>query len=115
MNVFGGTGRSRNSRGLRGLPGKDALELCNYLPNTISRSLRENEQTASFVLTSLNDCEIVAKKVKTWKNKRIDLSDCNFHAKIPSTLSKIETILGHRVRPLPVGRQKGWRKKKKNK
>lgn len=32
-----------------------------------------------------------------------------------SFVSKIETILGHRVRPLPVGRQKGWRKKKKSK
>ena len=91
MNVFGGTGRSRSSRGLRGLPGKDALDLCNYLPNTISRSLRENEQTASFVLTSLDDCEIVAKKVKTWKNKRIDFP-YNFTATTPSSISKIETI-----------------------
>ncbi|MCP4642169.1 MAG: transposase, partial [bacterium] len=27
-------------------------------------------------------------------------------------LSKVETLLGRRVRPLPVGRQKGWRKKR---
>jgi putative transposase len=27
-------------------------------------------------------------------------------------LSKVERLLGRRVRPLPVGRQKGWRKKK---
>ena len=93
MNVFGGTGKSsRGSRGLRGLPGKDALELCNYLPNTISKSLRENEQKASFVLTSPDDCVIAAKKVKTWKNKRIDPYS-NFDAKIPSTLSKIDHSL----------------------
>ena len=89
MNVFGGTGRSsRGSRGLRGLPGKEALELCNYLPNIISKSLRENEQKASFVLTSPDDCVIASKKVKTWKNKRID-HDYNFVAKTPSALSKI--------------------------
>jgi len=29
-------------------------------------------------------------------------------------LSKVETFLGRRVRPLPVGRQKGWRKGAKN-
>jgi len=27
-------------------------------------------------------------------------------------LSKVERLIGHRVRPLPIGRQKGWRKKK---
>jgi len=27
-------------------------------------------------------------------------------------LSKMEYLLGRRVRPLPVGRQKGWRKNK---
>jgi REP-associated tyrosine transposase len=27
-------------------------------------------------------------------------------------LSKVEALIGKRVRPLPVGRQKGWRKKK---
>ena len=27
-------------------------------------------------------------------------------------LSKVETLIGRRVRPLPVGRQQGWRKKK---
>jgi len=29
-------------------------------------------------------------------------------------LSKVECLLGRRVRPLPIGRQKGWRKKKTN-
>jgi len=29
-----------------------------------------------------------------------------------SFMSKIETCLGRRVRPLPVGRQQGWRKNK---
>ena len=27
-------------------------------------------------------------------------------------LSKVEHLIGHRVRPLPIGRQKGWRKRK---
>jgi len=27
-------------------------------------------------------------------------------------LSKVERLIGHRVRPLPIGRQKGWRKEK---
>jgi hypothetical protein len=27
-------------------------------------------------------------------------------------MSKVEKLLGRRVRPLPVGRQQGWRKKK---
>ena len=27
-------------------------------------------------------------------------------------LSKVEGLLGRRVRPLPIGRQKGWRKNK---
>jgi hypothetical protein len=27
-------------------------------------------------------------------------------------MSKVETFLGRRVRPLPVGRQRGWRKDK---
>ena len=27
-------------------------------------------------------------------------------------LSKVESPLGRRVRPLPIGRQKGWRKRK---
>jgi hypothetical protein len=29
-----------------------------------------------------------------------------------SFMSKVETFLGRRVRPLPVGRQRGWRKDK---
>ena len=29
-----------------------------------------------------------------------------------SFLSKVEHLIGRRVRPLPIGRQKGWRKKK---
>ena len=28
-----------------------------------------------------------------------------------SFLSKVEHLIGRRVRPLPIGRQKGWRKK----
>ncbi|HIJ72728.1 MAG TPA: hypothetical protein HPP83_01385 [Candidatus Hydrogenedentes bacterium] len=31
-----------------------------------------------------------------------------------SFISKIEVTLGRRVRALPIGRQKGWRKKRKN-
>ena len=30
-------------------------------------------------------------------------------------LSKVERLLGRRVRPLPVGRQRGWGKKKAKK
>ena len=29
-----------------------------------------------------------------------------------SFMGKVETFLGRRVRPLPVGRQRGWRKDK---
>jgi hypothetical protein len=29
-------------------------------------------------------------------------------------MSKVETFLGRRVRPLPVGRQRGWRKDKES-
>ncbi len=92
MNVFGGSRRiSKGPRGLRGFPGKDALELCNYLPNTISRSLRENDQVGSFVLTSPEDCEIVSDSVQKWKSKRTGTPrEENFKAEKPSKLSKIE-------------------------
>ena len=97
MNVFGGTrGTTRGIRGPRGFPGRDALELCYYLPNTISRSLRENEQQASYVLTSKQDCEMKDNKVKKWKNKRIDpiQEDPHLTAVKPSMLSQIaETSL----------------------
>ena len=70
MNVFGGSQRmSKGARGLRGFPGKDAVNLFNYLPNTISSCLREYDQEASFVLTSINDVDIEAEKVSRWKNK----------------------------------------------
>ena len=92
MNVFGGSRRAtKGPRGLRGFPGKDALELCNYLPNTISRCLRENDQVGSFVLTSPEDCEIVSDSVQKWKSKRIGTPpEENFKAEKPSKLSKIE-------------------------
>ena len=94
MNVFGSTsGKTlRGPRGLRGFPGNDALELCNYLPNTISKCLRENDQEASFVLTSTEDCEMDGKKVKTWKNKRTDHFEDqpNLVAVKASSLSKID-------------------------
>ena len=92
MNVFGGVGKtSRGARGLRGYPGRDALELCNYLPNTISRALRENEQDASFVFASPADCDIdgSTKKVKTWNNKRTTSAQ-NLVAVKQSTFSKID-------------------------
>jgi len=31
-----------------------------------------------------------------------------------SFMSKVETLLGRRVRPLPVGRRRGWRKDKES-
>jgi hypothetical protein len=31
-----------------------------------------------------------------------------------SFMSKVETFLGRRVRPLPMGRQRGWRKDKES-
>ena len=95
MNVFGSTsGKTlRGPRGLRGFPDNDALELCNYLPNTISKCLRENDQEASFVLTSTEDCEMADNKVKTWKNKRSDpdnfIHNGNLVAVKPSSLSQI--------------------------
>ena len=64
---------SKGARGLRGFPGKDAVNLFNYLPNTISSCLREYDQEASFVLTSINDVDIEAEKVSRWKNKRTQL------------------------------------------
>ena len=93
MNVFGGSRRvTKGPRGLRGFPGKDALELCNYLPNTISRCLRENDQVGSFVLTSPDDCDIVSGYVQKWKSKRIGaLPEEHFKAEKPSKLSKIES------------------------
>ena len=93
MNVFGATSiASVGPRGPRGFPGKDSLELCYYLPNTISRSLRENEQDASFVLTSLKDCEMEGKKVKKWKTKSINshYEDPHLVAVKPSTVSLID-------------------------
>ena len=93
MNVFGATSiASVGPRGPRGFPGKDSLELCYYLPNTISRSLRENEQDASFVLTSLKDCEMEGKKVKKWKTKTINshYEDPHLVAVKPSTVSLID-------------------------
>ena len=73
MNVFGGSTRlAKGPRGPRGFPGADAVELRNYLPNTISKGLRENEQQESFVLTSKNDVELDHNgNVQKWKNKRI--------------------------------------------
>ena len=92
MNVFGGSRRvAKGPRGLRGFPGKDALELCNYLPNTISRCLRENDQIGSFVLTSPEDCDIVSGFVQKWKSKRIGIPPQeHFKAEKASKLSKIK-------------------------
>jgi hypothetical protein len=56
--------------------------------------------------------------LKTIANSRNEIESLRVHTRTgrplgnDAFLSRIETFLGRRVRPLPIGRQKGWRKAK---
>ena len=77
VDVFGGSGISKNRRGPRGAMGPRGLagsinDYCEFLPKTVLINLQTHENLASFFIEDLSkDIEKDGEKVKTWISRTV--------------------------------------------
>ena len=57
-------------QGLKGDPGENGIDLMSvWMSNTLTKSLRENDENGCFFIRNLKDIERDGKRIKTWKTK----------------------------------------------